>query len=242
MKITILTTIALFLVSQVFGQDIKIAYSDNMTLDLSGTTIEVVGDKNETEIYADFKVINEGAEPIEIKYQRKRVYNSGRMDQICDNELCYDADDQYSWTTPVINEISVGGSGIFKPQIVPNGLESCAIHSYYLVDELGVALDSITIIFKTTNAECNLSTEKNNEVSFNIFPNPTQDLVSFEGEALKNGGTVVFMDALGKEVKRASISSSNHQVNVSALKRGVYFVNIIDQSGSKSTVQRLIKQ
>src|SRR5690554_8183201 len=78
------------------------------------------------------------------------------------------------------------------------------------------------------------STQKEKSLSFSVYPNPTQDLVSFEGEALKNGGTVVFMDALGKEVKRASISSSNHQVNVSALKRGVYFVNIIDQSGSKS--------
>jgi len=242
MKITILTTIALFLVSQVFGQDIKIAYSDNMTLDLSGTTIEVVGDKNETEIYADFKVINEGTEPIKIKYQRKRVYNSGRMDQICDNELCYDADDQYSWTTPMINEISIGGSGTFKPQIVPNGLESCAVHNYYLVDELGVALDSIKIVFKTTNANCNLSTEKNNEVSFNVFPNPTKDFVTIEGDVLKEGGKVVFMDALGKVVKQAYIESESTKVSVLGLKRGVYFVKIYNIRGTNSNIQRLIIQ
>ena len=242
MKAIILVTTFLLSIAHVFGQGIRIVAADNLTTNLNGTTITVEGDKSDLDIYIDLRVINDNSYPIIVKYKRVREVNSGRMDQICDNELCYPADDINAYTSPAPNPIGAGASGIFKPQIVPNDNESCGIHSYYVVDDLGVLLDSIRVIFKTTKAACNLSTQKETDLTFNIFPNPVQDVVTLKGESIKNGGTVVFLDALGKEVKRSKFTASNNQINVSSLRRGVYFVNIYDQSGTKSTVQRLIKQ
>lgn len=243
MKITILVTTLLLSAAQVFGQDIKIVSVNDLNTDVSGTTIEVVGDKNDATIYSDFKVINTGSTEINVKYRRVREVNSGRVDQVCDNSLCYDAADSYNYTSPILNLIAAGDSSIFKPQIVPNGIESCAVHNYYVVNDFGVAFDSIRVIFRSTNASCNLAVEKEvKETPFSIFPNPAQDFITVKGDELKNGGTVVFLDALGKEVKRASVKAANASIAVNDLKRGVYFVNVYGTNGSKSNMQRLIIQ
>lgn len=243
MKITILVTTIIFIASQVFGQSIKFVSVNDLNTDLSGTTIEVEGDKNDATIYSDFRVINVSSADIEVKYTRIREVNSGRLDQVCDNSLCYDAADAHAYTSPILNLIPSGDSSIFKPQIVPNGIESCAVHNYYVINDFGVAFDSIRVIFKTTNANCNLSVDKElKKTAFSVFPNPAQDFITVKGDELKNGGNVVFLDALGKEVKRAAVNSSNAKIAVNDLRRGVYFVNVYGINGSKSNVQRLIIQ
>ncbi|RYM34047.1 T9SS type A sorting domain-containing protein [Brumimicrobium glaciale] len=243
MKITILATTLLLSAAQLFGQSVQIVSVNDLTTDLSGTTVEVVDDKNEITIYSDFKVINSGAQPIKVKYKRVRDFNSNRVDEICDNSQCYAADDAYTYISPTLNQINPGDSSIFKPQIRPDGMESCAVHKYYVVGEFGTVYDSINVIFKTTNADCNLSVDKNmKETPLSIFPNPAQDFLTIKGDGLKDGGTVIFLDALGKEVKRASVKGINTKLSVSDLKRGVYFVNINGNNGTKSNVQRLIIQ
>ncbi|WP_107040203.1 T9SS type A sorting domain-containing protein [Brumimicrobium mesophilum] len=242
MKLIILAISLILLSSQLFGQDIKIVSVNDFSNDISGTSVEITGDKNDAVIYFDLKVINEGA-PVDVKYQRIREVNSGRVDQVCDNSLCFDADDVYSYTSPILNTLETNVPSTFKPQLIPNGMESCAVHNYYVVTESGEALDSVTIIFRTTNANCNLSVDKNEEkTSMNIFPNPAKDFITIKSDALKNGGTIVFLDALGKEIKRSFVNSENTKLSVNDLKRGVYFVNIYGAAGTKSSVQRLIIQ
>jgi len=241
MKTTLLTTIFLLLITQLFGQ-IKIVSVNDFNTDLSGTTVEISGDKNASEIYYDLRVVNEGA-PISVKYKRIRLVDSGRTDQICDNSLCYDAADTYDYTSPLLNSIGTGEVATFKPQILPNGSDFCAIHTYYVVSDAGAVYDSITIKFRTTDATCNLSVaEEQSEFVFSIFPNPAKDYITIKGEGLKNGGTVLFLDALGKEVKRSTVKTANSNIIVSDLKRGVYFVNVYGADGAKSNIQRLIIQ
>jgi RNase P/RNase MRP subunit p29 len=242
MKTTILLTALIFSTFHLFGQQIKIVTPGDLTTDISGTTVEVVGDKDDQEIYYDFRVINETANPLVVKYRRFREVNSERTDQICDSKICFLAANTYTYTTPVFDTLHPSVPTLFKPQIMPGGIESCAVHNYFVVGEFGQIYDSIRVIFKTTNANCELSITKQENLEFSLYPNPAQDIVTIRGEAIKNGGTVVFLDALGKEVKRSSVSGSDNQINVSTLKRGVYFVNILNQNGTKSTVQRLIKQ
>nr|WP_299202695.1 T9SS type A sorting domain-containing protein [uncultured Brumimicrobium sp.] len=228
------TIIALFTCASLsFGQAIEIvAQEDN--IDYAGDTVYVSGYDNIMTKTLYFKNVG----TTNTFFWSRKVVNStnqGFTFQLCDDFICYPIPND-SWIGPE-KTIENGDSVLFKPQITTGGGAGTATVRYFVLDANQDKIDSLTVMFSST-----ASTEKEKSLSFSVYPNPTQDLVSFEGEALKNGGTVVFMDALGKEVKRASISSSNHQVNVSALKRGVYFVNIIDQSGSKSTVQRLIKQ
>lgn len=243
MKLTLLATSLLLTFSVVLGQSIEIVDVNDMNTDISGTTVEVVGDKNDQTIYKDMRIVNTGDSEIIVKYKRIRDYSSGALDQICDNSLCYDADDSYTYTSPAPNPIASGDQSIFKPQIVPNGMESCAVNKYYVISDFGVIYDSITVVYRTTNAECNLSIKnENKKQEFNIFPNPAQNTINIKGESLKNGGTIVFLDALGKEVKRTLVNNVENNISISELKRGVYFVNIYSQDGVKSKVQRLVVQ
>lgn len=243
MRILILLTALIFTSLHLFGQQVKIVKVNDLDTDVSGTTIEVVGDKEDFVIYSDLRVINQGTTAISVRYIRYREVNSGRKDQVCDNTICYDIDEELdAYMTPVLNELLPSKPSILKPQILPAGNEVCAVHNYMVVGENNEIYDSIRVIFRTTGANCILSTDKHEDLQFSIFPNPAKETVTISGESIKNGGTVVFLDALGKEVKRSLISNANNQIDVSTLRRGVYFVNIIDHSGTKSTVQRLIKQ
>lgn len=242
MRTIILFIALIFSGTYMFGQQLKIVLPTDLTTDISGTTVEAVGDKDDMLIDFEFRVIQEGAEPLLVKYRRYREVNSGRTDQICDNQLCYSTNDFFSYTTPAFDTLFPGTPALFKPQIIPGGEESCAIHNYMIMGENGEIYDSIRVIFRTTNANCVLSLNEEKEASFSISPNPVQDVVTLKGEAIKNGGTIVFLDALGKEVKRSVFSATNNQVNVSELRRGVYFVSIYSKEGTRSTVQRLIKQ
>lgn len=244
MRLILLAIMFSFSMSQIMGQNLQIVDVNDLNTDISGTAIEVVGDKDDQTISKEFRVINSGNEPVDVKYTRLRYVNSGRLDQVCDSAYCYNAADDYSYTSPQLNQITPdGGMTKFKPQIVPGGIEFCAVHKYYVVGNFNQKYDSITIIFKTTNAECNLSVDnKIQEESFSIFPNPAEEVVNIKGKGLTNGGTIVFLDALGKEVKQASFNGVNSKIDISTLKRGVYFVNIYNQVGVKSAVQRLVKK
>lgn len=226
----------------IFAQDVKIVSGDDLSTDISGTTIEIVGDKTDLDIHKKLFVVNLSGGPLKMAFKRKRELNSELTDQICDNNLCYSADDTYLYTTPAPAEINNEDTSLFKPQIVPNNTDFCAIHKYYVVSPFEVIYDSITIKFRTTNQNCFLSLEKQEKQMFNIYPNPTHDRVNLQGQGLKNGGTVVFLDALGKEVKRATLSGINTEIAVNDLRKGVYFVSITDKAGTKSKVQRLIIQ
>lgn len=245
MKNNILILLFTFCFSFVsFGQQskIKIIAVDNPEVGLNGQSIEVEGSSSDIDIPKEFRVINTSQETLKVFYKRIRVVNSGRIDQICDQTLCFSATNTYEYTSPIENEIAPGDSSLFKPQMVPAGEEFCAVHTYYVVNSFGQKYDSITVLFKTTNSDCVLSTSSFYKSTFKIFPNPMQDVVTINGDAIKNGGTVVFTDALGKEVKRTVLNSGTSSVNVAELRRGVYFVNVYNKQGDKSAVQRVIKQ
>lgn len=210
-------------------------------INYASDTVYVSGDGDEVGfIYKEFTVKNTGT-TTEFYWARSIISKSSSdmQVQLCDETTCYPTGDAPFW---IIEDqfkktILPGASAVFKPQLTFGLSSGSAKVKYYALDGDKNKIDSVTVFFTST-----LSTKKEEKLEFNIFPNPAQSVVTFKGEAIKNGGTVVFLDALGKEVKRASVTASNNQVNVSALRRGVYFVNVYDQSGTKSTVQRLIKQ
>ena len=78
------------------------------------------------------------------------------------------------------------------------------------------------------------SVEDQNQLDISIYPNPTSDIVYFDGNysQLK----VVVYDILGKQVIKESITNS---VDISQLEKGVYILQLSD--GTKLTTQRIIK-
>lgn len=74
--------------------------------------------------------------------------------------------------------------------------------------------------------------------AFSLYPNPTQELLNFQYEnvALE---TISIFSASGAKVLQVSIDSSN-SINLSALNKGLYFVEITHSEGTE--VHKIIKE
>ena len=77
-----------------------------------------------------------------------------------------------------------------------------------------------------------------NELSdFNIYPNPTHDILHIEGSEIDN---ILIFNTLGQEIKTiATNSDETVEIDCSDLPNGVYFVKI---SGKSNIIRRFIKQ
>jgi hypothetical protein len=232
---TLYSIISAFLFSTlVFGQSsVEIKGQDNINYASDTVTISGSG----INISKIFYVKNTGT-TTQFFWARKIIIMSSPdfIIQLCDENLCMDTQGQF-WISQYEKTIQTGDSLLFKPQMTLSGVSGSAEVRYYALDGDNNKIDSMTVMFNST-----LSTDKNEQTDFNIYPNPAQDYVNIKSEGLKNGGMVVFLDALGKEVKRSSVKGINTKLSVSDLKRGVYFVNINGNNGMKSNVQRLIIQ
>ena len=84
------------------------------------------------------------------------------------------------------------------------------------------------------------NSQKPDDTSFKIYPNPVKDRIYLDGAQSKNLEITVY-DVLGKVVKKDKLSAFTvkNGIDVSALKRGVYLVQI--DNGSTSLTQKLIK-
>ena len=78
-----------------------------------------------------------------------------------------------------------------------------------------------------------------NTASFNVYPNPVNDILYIEAETEIE--EVVVYDMFGRhQVTETPSHQGNVAVDVSSLNSGVYFVKIVTENGE--TVQRFIKK
>ena len=77
-----------------------------------------------------------------------------------------------------------------------------------------------------------MSLEDVEETSYNVFPNPVKDVLTITGEDMKQ---VTVYNALGQMVKSINCNDNTVQINVNDLQNGMYFVNVISNSGVITT-------
>ncbi|PKR82152.1 hypothetical protein CW751_02100 [Brumimicrobium salinarum] len=235
-----ISAILLFTTWSLSQSSVEINGADD-NINYASDTAYVVGDGDGVGfIFKKFYVVNTG-NTTNFFYSRSILSksNSSLQIQLCDETQCFSTGNDPYWIIDDSFEktIQPGDSLEIKPQMTFGMSDGNAKIKYYVLDGNKNKIDSVTVFFTST-----LSTLKQEKLAFNIFPNPAQDVVTLKGEAFKKGGEIVFLDALGKEVKRTKIMNANNQINISSLKKGVYFVNILHKDGEKSAVQRLIKQ
>jgi PKD repeat protein len=118
------------------------------------------------------------------------------------------------------------------------------IHGYFTSGSFTVSLiatnadgcddtTSMTIQAQTTGLDEMTST-------FVLYPNPTNGLVNIQNVNHTNG-TIQLFSTTGTMVLQTSLSSSNTQLDVTNLNRGVYFIQITNEFGQSST-HRVVKQ
>lgn len=85
-----------------------------------------------------------------------------------------------------------------------------------------------------------LSNDRIDTLTFNMFPNPTADLVTIQLGSGYESGQVSFYNFLGQKVKTMMTDASNNKIDISDLSSGVYLVKII--SGNEEVTKKLIKE
>jgi len=98
----------------------------------------------------------------------------------------------------------------------------------------GGAPMSTSFVLSKFSGIYNVGIENNESIAFTIFPNPSNDFVTFKGEL--NNANVIVLNTLGQEVLSQTISTGD-SMNVSSLNAGIYLVKV--ESNGVSAVRRL---
>jgi len=101
--------------------------------------------------------------------------------------------------------------------------------------------ESDFFVAKLANSLCgsgNVSTNKFNKLTVNVYPNPTTDIVTVETD--ENLFNYSVYDINGREIQ-TGIFGSTKQINLQSASNGVYFVKVSTTQGSSATV-KVVKQ
>ena len=74
----------------------------------------------------------------------------------------------------------------------------------------------------------------NYQLSINVFPNPSRDVVSLQINQFAGNGTIVVTDLFGKQIKTQVLILGTNTIDVSSFAKGMYFVSVITNDGKKT--------
>lgn len=93
------------------------------------------------------------------------------------------------------------------------------------------------------DCELNAGTQINSKINseIEVFPNPTNDILNIKTQStdLKKYELV---DLTGRTIVSVKDNLPQYSLNISHLKKGVYFLNILDDKTGSKTVKKIIKQ
>ncbi|WP_189358332.1 T9SS type A sorting domain-containing protein [Algibacter mikhailovii] len=81
------------------------------------------------------------------------------------------------------------------------------------------------------------STQSNNLLEFNVYPNPAKDYITVNSEI---NNTIKIISSLGLEVKTINKASKSQEISVADLTSGLYFVSVSSDNGTG--IKKLIIQ
>lgn len=77
-----------------------------------------------------------------------------------------------------------------------------------------------------------------NKNAIKIYPNPSTDFISVEG--FEENSKISLYDSYGKLITQKDTKAKIHQINISHLSKGVYFIEVLSQFDQKSVRRILI--
>jgi hypothetical protein len=69
-------------------------------------------------------------------------------------------------------------------------------------------------------------------LDFNVYPNPTSGWVTIEAPSVQGDYRIILTDEIGKTLR---VHSSTSIIDMSTYKRGIYFITLITQDGTRAT-------
>jgi hypothetical protein len=236
MKKILLLSISIILTSVVGAQNVRISWDNDYSMPYNGEEVTVGG--GDATLYTNFHVVNENTDSTFIwRRDILSITSQGFDDQLCDDQICYNTSGN-PWICPGSLTIAQNDSSLFQPKLLTNGYAGTAHIRYYVLDQNENKLDSVDVIFSSS---ANL-TSVSASLDIKVFPNPAQDFLMITCDDLTKGSKALIIDALGKKIKEFKLSNEENKLNISSLKSGVYFVNVLNSEGVRSKQMKLIVQ
>lgn len=234
----------LFIAGFAYGQNFVI-HDYNTGAPMTSPIVLTV-DSASTVDYADskFYIVNTTGGDLACSWSRKRRAHDPSIviDQICDDELCFDANDATLYSRPSTGfSIPAGDSSIFQPKVWPGDVPACVIYTYYIYSGLGSLQDSIEIKFRFDAQDCFLTNEEQ-EIDFSTYPNPASS--DFNIQMTTNGADVDLMvyNILGETVMNEQMFDGLNNVNIESLNNGVYFYSILKNGKAVETKKLIVRK
>lgn len=125
------------------------------------------------------------------------------------------------------------------PTVVMSGLSGPADISINTAgDSIGIPNSSSTTVVFYTNITTGISSL--NENGFNLFPNPSNSGCTLSFDAMQINSEAILMDATGRIVRRIRFSDTKILVEKGDLESGIYFLNVLDQTGKLSSMGKIV--
>ena len=177
----------------------------------------------------DIYMINNSGATETPSFTRYRNYHTyGWTDQICDDLICFNADDVLSWDRPTSPALTVpaGDSSIMQLKVFPNEIPGCAIYTYYIENAAKVVTDSIQVTFTLDGGSCFLEVNAE-EIEYTVYPNPADQQLNIQVTNATSTDQVKIFNILGEEVRNTNLINGINTIDVSDLNNGVYFYSVL---------------
>lgn len=176
-----------------------------------------------TQAIFHFRIHNTGYDPVDVT-----VHPS---DEFFTDFSCYsNGISSMTFPTQPDEVVEVTTYATLRPEIVPGTVAWLDIHM-----TIPCNCNTAMVTFWVTPLDITQLNENN--LSINIFPNPTADFVTIEADELQ---WVEIFDATGRTIKSVPCSGNALQLDLSSLKAGTYFISAKTRSTS-SFVKSILK-
>jgi hypothetical protein len=114
---------------------------------------------------------------------------------------------------------------VLTHNIIKNEAEVKKIKAWYLNNSNPICSEFNSIGIKYV---------KPNELSANVYPNPTSGLITIETEDFNNSTKLVITDLLGKTLVNKQMNAQREIINMSQYESGIYFIKVYDNLKQKT--------
>jgi len=120
-----------------------------------------------------------------------------------------------------------------------SGTKNDLFSVHFPTPETGYIVGDSGTILKTVNGGAGLGEAVSAENKIMLSPNPSKGIVTVLLPITPINGVLKIMDTQGKEVIRENVITRKHEIDISRLKNGFYFMKV--ETGGKIIVARLMK-
>ncbi len=134
-------------------------------------------------------------------------------------------------TSPIIRMDPAAIEYSFAAHQYPEGLSGCSHFRFIFFGDGSNYRDSVDIYF-SHGQNCNTPASINGQqqVAFDVYPNPAKDLISINIEENISEGEIIITNLLGLTVARYQIAelNGNKEISVASLENGIYQLSILN--------------